>query len=159
MRCVFNSAFNSHITDTSTTAAPPPDSEMTTDQSTADPPATNPTNDDLSATEASLGNTAATTSSLQIGGDSSLPAVVGAVVGVLVFMLLLMVGVVVLVVCILTRRRFTDKGKPEVVSEGQVVEDSQRGGISNSIHSAETSECVCLHKINIVVRSASIYFN
>ncbi len=98
-----------------------------------------------STTEATLDNTAAT-SSPQIGGDSSLSVILGAVVGVLVFMLLLMVGVVVvLVVCILTRRRFTDKGKPEVVSEGQVVEDSQRGGISNGIHSTETGECVCLH--------------
>ncbi len=68
-------------------------------------------------------------------------------VGVLLFMLLLMVGVVV---CILTWRRFTDKGKPEVVSERQVVEDSQRGGISSGIHNAETGECVCLHKITIL---------
>ncbi len=92
-----------------------------------------------STTEAPLDNT----SSQPGGGDSSLSVILGAVVGVLVFMLLLMVGVVV---CILTRRRFTDKGKPEMVSEQQLVEDSQRGGISNGIHSAETSECVCLYK-------------
>ncbi len=114
---------------------------------TTESPGTGPTSDDLSTTEAPLGNTCtAATSSPQIGGDSSLPAVVGAVVGVLVSAVLLMVGVVVLVVCIRTKmRRFTDKGKPEVVSERQVVEDSQRGGISNGIHSTETSECVCLH--------------
>ncbi len=84
-----------------------------------------------STTEAPLGNT----SSQPGGGDSSLSVIVGAVVGVLVFMLLLMVGVVVLVVCILTRKIFTDEGKPEVVSERQLMEGSQRGG------SAETREC------------------
>ncbi len=62
-----------------------------------------------------------------------------------VLLLVLIVALTVgLVVYILTRRRFTDKGKPEVVSERQVVEDSQRGGISNGIHSTETSECVCV---------------
>ncbi len=81
--------------------------------------------------------------SSQTGGDddSYIPVILGAVVGVLVFVVLLMVGVVVLVVCILTRRRSTDKWKAKVVSERQLVEDSQRGGISNGIHSAETGEC------------------
>ena len=74
-------------------------------------------------------------------------------VGVLVFVVLLMVGVFVLVVCILTRRRSTDKGKAEVVSERRLVVDSQRGGTSNGIHSAETGECacVCAHKIILLL--------
>ncbi len=83
-----------------------------------------------------------TTSQAGGGDDNSLPIILGAVVGVLVFVVLLMVGVFVLVMCILTRRRSTDKGKAEVVSERQVVEDSQRGGISNGIHSTETGECM-----------------
>ncbi len=96
-----------------------------------------------STTVAPLDNT----SSQPGGGDSSLSVILGTVIGVLVFMLLLMVGVVV---CILTRRRFIDKCKPEVVSERQLVEGSQRGGISNGIHSAETGECVCLHNYLVV---------
>ncbi len=102
-----------------------------------------------------------TTSQAGGGDDNSLPIILGAVVGVLVFVVLLMVGVFVLVMCILTRRRSTDKGKAEVVSERQVVEDSQRGGISNGIHSTETGECVsacvCAHKSCGYILSASIY--
>ncbi len=64
--------------------------------------------------------------------------VAGGVVGVL--LLVLIVALTVGVVVYILTRRFTDKGKPEVVSERQVVEDSQRGGISNGIHSTETSE-------------------
>ena len=70
---------------------------------------------------------------------------VGGVVGVL--LLVLIVAVVVgLVVYILTRRRFTNKRTPDVVSECQLAEGSQRGVISNGIHSTETGErvFVCL---------------
>ena len=60
-------------------------------------------------------------------------------------LLVLIVALVVgLVVYILTRRRFTNKWKPEVVSEHQLAEGSQRGVISNGIHSAETGECMCV---------------
>ena len=98
-----------------------------------------------STTGATLGNTAAT-SSPQIGGDSSLPAVVGAVVGVLVSAVLLMVGVFVLVMCIRTRmRRSTNTWKAEVVSEQQVAEGIKIEGISNAIYGA--GECVLNDKI------------
>ena len=60
-------------------------------------------------------------------------------------LLVLIVAVVVgLVVYILMRRRFTNEWKPEVVSEHQLAEGSQRGVISNGIHSTETGECVCV---------------
>ncbi len=60
-------------------------------------------------------------------------------------LLVLIVALVVgLVVYILTRRRFTNKWKPEIVSEHQLAEGSQRGVISNGIHSAETGECMCV---------------
>ncbi len=154
MRYIFSYALISTYTDTSvSTTTAPTDSEMTTSPLTTDNdvPATTPSShlstaitDPSSTTERPLGNTAAPPSG---GTGGSLPVIMGGVVGVLVFVVLLMVAVLVLVVCILTRRRSTDKWTPacEVVSEQQPMEGSQRGVISNGIHSAEAGECVCVH--------------
>ncbi len=160
MRSIFSYALVSTYTDTSVSATTAPtDSEMTTSPPTTnnDVPATTPSShlsmaitDPSSTTETPLGNTVVTSGGAS-SGDNSLPAILGGVVGVLVFVVLLMVAVLVLVVCILTRRRSTDKWTPacEVVSEQQPVEGSQEGVISNGIHSAETGERV--HDVCIVV--------
>ncbi len=67
----------------------------------------------------------------------------GIVVGVLVSAVLLMVGVFVLVMCILTRRRSTDKWNPEVASERPPVDSNKIEGISNAIYGAGAGECAC----------------
>ncbi|XP_064406742.1 uncharacterized protein LOC135351616 isoform X2 [Halichondria panicea] len=117
------------ITTAPNTAAP----EISSDGSTTTAPNTAAPEISSDGSTTTAPNTAAPPSGGTGGGDSSLPIILGGVVGVLVFVVLLMVGVFVLVVCIRTRKRSTDKWKPEVVSERQLAEGSQRGVINNGI--------------------------
>ncbi len=132
------------ITTAPNTAAP----EISSDGSTTTAPNTAAPEISSDGSTTTAPNTAAPPSGGTGGGDSSLPIILGGVVGVLVFVVLLMVGVFVLVVCIRTRKRSTDKWKPEVVSERQLAEGSQRGVINNGILSTgDAGECVCVSTI------------
>ena len=144
-----------------TTQAPTPG--PTTQASTPEPtpvpttqaPTTQPTTQGLT-TPPEDQTTAAGTGQFARGTEIAGP-LVGGVVGVLLLVLTVVV-VVGFVVYILTRRRFTNKWTPEVVSEHQLAEGSQRGVISNGIQGAETGEYSCLQILNAFFSTnASIY--